>query len=201
MTTTTPHIDEVNATPQDDATPPSALWIVVAIVVVLLIADHAVAREWIWLRSPSITAPALAVERIDIPDWPLITNGVRAAHSFWDTRAWWYSSGFWPYHYWRPLSGLGFWTENQLFHDRYQLWYATLVISHLLFVAALGWFAYLASHRRWVALAAVAIFAAGRQWMPESFVSSSWCPLLDSKVPSDVIMTFWKDTVEAWMGI
>src|SRR5579875_2144550 len=100
---------------------------------------HVVVKEWIWLRSPILTGRALAMKKLDVPDWDLLIGGVKQAHTFWQTLPWWHSTWVWPYGYWRPLSSLGFWLEYRAYGERYDLWYATLIASHIAFVAVIGW--------------------------------------------------------------
>ena len=159
---------------------------------------HCIALEWIWLRSSVLSGPALAMKRRDVPDWELLMGGIRQARSFRDTLPWWSSTWVWPYGYWRPLSAQAFWLEYKAFGEHFNYWFATLIVSHLVFVACLFWFAYTLTRRWPVALLSCAIFAAPR---PSLTSALSWLPGYGSDIPGDVILDYWKNNVEAWLGI
>ncbi len=117
---------------------------------------------------------------------------------FRDTLPWWHTTWVWPYGYWRPLSALAFWLEYRAFGEHFNDWFATLIVSHVLFCACLSWFAYSLTTRWTVAILSATIFAAPR---PVQLTALEWLPGYGSQVPGDVILDYWKNNVEAWLGI
>ncbi len=175
-----------------------ALGLIVILAVFAAIIIHCIAEEWVWLRSPVLTGTALTLKRRDVPDWDLLIGGVRQAHGFRDTLSWWHTTWVWPYGYWRPLSALAFWLEYRAFGEHFNDWFATLIVSHVLFCACLSWFAYSLTTRWTVAILSATIFAAPR---PVQLTALEWLPGYGSQVPGDVILDYWKNNVEAWLGI
>lgn len=104
-------------------------------------------------------------------DWTCLNLGLHRIHGFGDTGRWWTGTWCGEVPFWRPLTSYVFWAMRLLWPPEYMLPRELVLLgAHFAFVAAAGVLLWKLTHRRWLTLVTLWLFAGYRPFpVPQVF--------------------------------
>jgi hypothetical protein len=170
-------------------------WIAVAIIIAISLWTGD-GRRYLNSENPRVDIQRL--QQTDV-DYHMLYPSIEAKHDFTQTFAWWrepWRSDTWVGAYWRPLTMQAWWIESHTFgEDRPANWMRTSLLLSILFDLLLVSFVRTFTSNKWLALAALAIFALP-PWWPHAISPLTVLPRVSN---ADLLIAQgWKDQPDLW---
>ena len=153
-------------------------------------------RDYLNLQNPRVDIANL--QKVDV-DYHMLYPSLEAKQNFAQTFRWWrepWRADQWVGAYWRPLSMQAWWIESHVFGEDHSFnWTRVSVFLCAIFDLLLVAFIWALTKNRWLALAALAIFALPPGWL------HAVCPLSDLPTIANadlLIAKGWKDQPDLW---